>query len=387
MFPLKNEIQIRVFYPWSFFFTKLYLSLRLSSALISLRNSNNNRSRKSMPEILPSKRLWSICLILLLSAKIFAHDAGLSSLNIEIDGPTITIRSDYSRREIEKISIDDEQLSGLARTSVGLNIDGRWIEPDQTSSRTDGHAITLSQTFRQVSGNKMQIQSLLLGRLNPEHKQFLSIRRADGKTVLDEILTSQNSSAAADLEKLASAASSGRFLPLGIEHILFGFDHLLFLLALLLTVKSFGEIAKIVTSFTVAHSITLSLAALGFVQIPPGLVEPLIALSIIFVGLENLRRKPVEKRWIPAYFFGLIHGFGFAAALQEIGIGTGIGAALPLLAFNLGVEIGQIAVVLLILPVLWKLQKSPLYLSRIVPVGSALVALAGLYWLIERILL
>jgi len=175
-------------------------------------------------------------------------------------------------------------------------------------------------------------------------------------------------------------------LPLGIEHILFGFDHLLFLLALLLTVKSFGEITIIVTSFTVAHSITLSLAALGFMQIPPGLVEPLIALSIIFVGLENLLKNRTEKRWILTYFFGLIHGFGFASALQEIGIGTGFGAALPLLTFNLGVEIGQIAVVLLILPVLWKLQKNPLYLSRLVPIGSALVAAAGFYWLIERML-
>ena len=385
MFPSKNEIQIRGFYP-SFFFTKLYLSGRLSAALISLRKQQQQSVEKFMPEILHSKRLWSICLVLLLSARILAHDAGLSSINVETDGQTVTIRSDYSLREIEKISAVDEQAKDLARTSVGLIIDGRWIEPEETSSWTNGHLITLSQTFRQVSGNKMQIRSLLLARLNPEHKQFLSVRRADGNTVLDEILTSRNNSANADLEKLVPDISFSRFLPLGIEHILFGFDHLLFLLALLLTVKSFGEITIIVTSFTVAHSITLSLAALGFMQIPPGLVEPLIALSIIFVGLENLLKNRTEKRWILTYFFGLIHGFGFASALQEIGIGTGFGAALPLLTFNLGVEIGQIAVVLLILPVLWKLQKNPLYLSRLVPIGSALVAAAGFYWLIERIL-
>ena len=151
-------------------------------------------------------------------------------------------------------------------------------------------------------------------------------------------------------------------------------------------IKSFGEIAKIVTSFTVAHSITLTLATLKVIQISPAIVEPLIALSIVFVGLENLFKSEIKNRWILTYIFGLIHGFGFASALQEIGIGSGFSAAVPLVSFNLGVEIGQIAIVLVALPILWKLQKGSFYSSYIVPIGSAVVVLAGIYWFIERVL-
>ncbi|HRH45851.1 MAG TPA: HupE/UreJ family protein [Pyrinomonadaceae bacterium] len=333
--------------------------------------------------------LFICCFAFIFFAKIFAHDAGMSSINIEFSNQTLTISSEYSMREIEKIvPLDDQKaLADLGLHSIILKVDGKIINAsDSKYGFNDGHTFAFQQIFHGIQGEKVELQSLLISKLNPGHNQFLYVRRADEKTTVKEILTAENSSVTIDFEKLEPNNSFKRFLPLGVEHILFGYDHLLFLFALLLTVKSFGEIAKIVTSFTVAHSITLSLATLNIINVSPAIVEPLIALSIVFVGLENLFKREQNGRWVLTYVFGLIHGFGFASALQEIGIGAGVGVAIPLLSFNLGVEIGQIAVVLVLLPILWKLHKSSFYHSRFVPIGSVVVALAGIYWLIERTL-
>ncbi len=208
----------------------------------------------------------------------------------------------------------------------------------------------------------------------------------NNKEIARQFLTGDNNQFVFDLQDLQTPSSFGQFLLLGIEHIIFGYDHLLFLLALLLMVKNFGEIAKIVTSFTIAHSITLSLATLNIIQAPTSLIEPLIAISIIFVGLENLFKSQTKNRWILTYIFGLMHGFGFASALQEVGIGQGTAIVRPLLSFNLGVEAGQLAFALLVLPIIWRLRKITIYDTRFLPVSSSLIAVAGLYWLVERTL-
>ncbi|HEV8487331.1 MAG TPA: HupE/UreJ family protein, partial [Blastocatellia bacterium] len=183
--------------------------------------------------------------------------------------------------------------------------------------------------------------------------------------------------------------SFSQFLLLGIEHILTGYDHLVFLLGLLIAGASFKAAAKIITSFTVAHSITLALATLGVVRISPGIVEPLIAVSIIYVGLENIFRREMSRRWLLTFCFGLVHGFGFAAVLSELGIGSGglAGAAIPLLSFNLGVELGQVVIAGAALPLIWKLRNRPSFVARFVPVCSVLVAVAGGFWLLERTML
>ena len=321
--------------------------------------------------------------------KTLAHDAGMSSLNVEFSNQTLTISSEYSRREIEKIvSLTDEKaLTDLVLNAIIVKVDGKFVAVAESKySFNDGHTFDFQQVFHDINGEKIELQSLLLAKFKPDHSQFLTIWRNDGAKSFSQILSGENDSITIDFEKLEPNTSFTKFLPIGIEHILFGYDHLLFLFALLLMVKNFGGIAKIVTSFTVAHSITLTLATLKVIQISPAIVEPLIALSMVFVGLENLFKSEIKNRWILTYIFGLIHGFGFASALQEIGIGNGISAAVPLVSFNLGVEIGQIAVVLVTLPVLWKLQKGSFYSSRIVPIGSAVVVLAGIYWFIERVL-
>ena len=179
------------------------------------------------------------------------------------------------------------------------------------------------------------------------------------------------------------------FLHLGIRHILTGYDHLLFLIALLAGCRSVRSMLAIITGFTLAHSLTLGLAAMNIVRMKSAVVEPLIAASIVFVGVENFFRKSTGKgRWQIAGVFGLVHGFGFAGALREAGLGAnGSPVLVPLFSFNLGVEIGQLAVAALVLPLLLALRKSPAGERYAMPALSSLVILAGGWWLLERTLL
>ncbi|RMD94542.1 MAG: HupE/UreJ family protein, partial [Calditrichaeota bacterium] len=142
------------------------------------------------------------------------------------------------------------------------------------------------------------------------------------------------------------------FLQLGIEHIFLGFDHIAFLFGLLIIGGAFVDLVKIVSSFTVAHSFTLILAALQWVNLSTRLVESAIALSIIFIAVENFYIKSQDKRWIVTGLFGFVHGFGFANVLADLGLPKN-GLIPSLLSFNLGVEVGQVAIVLVILPLVW----------------------------------
>ncbi|MGH8612027.1 MAG: HupE/UreJ family protein [Gammaproteobacteria bacterium] len=180
----------------------------------------------------------------------------------------------------------------------------------------------------------------------------------------------------------------GAFLRLGVEHILTGYDHLLFLFALLIVSPGLWPSIKIITAFTLAHSITLGLATFDIVAVPSAIVEPLIAATIVYVGVENLvRREAPRGRWFLIFIFGLVHGFGFAGVLRELGVGSGdLGIALPLFSFNLGVELGQLTVAACLLPLLARMRARPGLALRWVPVSSLLVVIAGGYWLAERTL-
>lgn len=169
------------------------------------------------------------------------------------------------------------------------------------------------------------------------------------------------------------------FFQLGIEHILTGPDHLLFLLVLLLPKTHFKTHLKTITAFTLAHSLTLSLAVLGVVSLPQKPVEIVIALSIAAAALCNLRPNDDTRRWPMAFGFGLIHGLGFAGALQERGV-QGTDAALPLLSFNLGVETGQLLTLLVALPILWRIGPNRRFRTAV----SLATALLALVWTWQR---
>jgi hydrogenase/urease accessory protein HupE len=182
----------------------------------------------------------------------------------------------------------------------------------------------------------------------------------------------------------AQASGTRSFFLMGVEHILLGWDHLLFLACLLLLGGSFWGLMKIVTAFTVAHSISLALAALDVVSLPPRLVESLIALSIAYVAAENifLRDRAASKRWIIAFVFGLVHGFGFASVLREAGLPKA-GLVWSLLGFNLGVETGQAMVVALTMPLLLWLGKRT-WEPRAVTAVSGSVLAVGLVLFAQR---
>jgi len=174
-----------------------------------------------------------------------------------------------------------------------------------------------------------------------------------------------------------------KYFVLGIEHILIGYDHLLFLLSLVLIAARFKDAIKIVTAFTIAHSITLFLVATGRIHVIPSWVEALIALSICYVAVENLFVQKAKWRWILTALFGLIHGMGFAGALAETGLPKSnlLGS---LLTFNLGVEAGQLMILCLLLPLLIWLRTFPWYRKMIIST-SCLIFVLAFYWLIERL--
>jgi energy-converting hydrogenase Eha subunit E len=177
-------------------------------------------------------------------------------------------------------------------------------------------------------------------------------------------------------------ANLRRWVKLGVEHIFLGYDHICFLLALIV-VSRFRELVKIVTSFTVAHSLTLILAALGVARLPSRLVECAIALTIVYVAAENLwRAGSLGHRWLLTFGFGLIHGFGFAGVLAELGL-PAAGRVRCLLAFNVGVELGQLAIVAALFPFIVLLGRCR-YGPRAIGVISAAIGLFGLGWFVER---
>ena len=179
--------------------------------------------------------------------------------------------------------------------------------------------------------------------------------------------------------------SVGSFFFLGVEHIVTGYDHLLFLLALILCGGNLIQLLKIITAFTLAHSLTLAAAALNIITLPSVLVEAVIALSIAYVAFENLYpRYAISRRWTISFVFGLMHGFGFSSVLREIGLPQD-NLIWSLLNFNLGVEAGQLVAVALVLPALFWLRKT-IWEAKVVRVVSAVVMVVGIALFIERIL-
>jgi hydrogenase/urease accessory protein HupE len=241
--------------------------------------------------------------------------------------------------------------------------------------------------------SSLEIQSKLIASLPLGHRQYLQVQNSAGETVFEGLLsaaanraTAQFTVTDANVPTRETGSSFANFLVLGVKHILTGYDHLLFLFGLLVVARELVSSLSIITSFTIAHSITLAVATFNLAQIPSRIVEPLIAASIVFVGIENLLRGDFPKARLVTFGFGLIHGFGFASALREAGIGSGTGGiVLPLFSFNLGVELGQIIIAAAVLPLIWKLRESRTFIARLAPACSAAVVLLGSFWFVERV--
>lgn len=285
-------------------------------------------------------------------------------------------------------------LIELLKPRLTLLLDGHpetltWGAVDALPER---QSVRLNFTANAKRPARLQVRALLFP-YDPAHQTFINIYEDDAlkrQAVLDvERQTADYDST----DALGRHAVVRTFVLSGIQHILIGPDHILFLVGLLLLRGSIARLAGIATAFTIGHSITLSLAALDLFSPPPRLVEPLIALSIVIVGADNLLvlRGPADgtqrstdiRAWL-ASGFGLIHGFGFASVLKEFGLPQ---AALgwSLFAFNLGVEVGQLLIVTIVAGSLAFLaRRSALWAARVARSGSVAVILAGLFWFVER---
>jgi HupE / UreJ protein. len=342
---------------------------------------------------------------------VHAHDPGLSTASVRLTPNSIEVTLGFSIIDTaEIVEIDKDRDAHISREELAqatlelqkkgtnaleVKLDGHPITPASVKCTFDpSDNASVAITFDTPQFSKLEIRSKWLALLQPGHRQFLSIQGADGNVLAERLLSANSDTVTIQMNPADSKPAAvvrnnsfADFLAMGVKHIWTGYDHLLFLFGLLIVTRNFASSFKIITCFTIAHSITLAVATLSAIQFSSRIVEPLIAASIVYVGIENLIRGDDPKgRWLLTFAFGLIHGFGFASVLRELGVGSnGSGMAVPLVAFNLGVEIGQIAIAALVLPMIWKLRAKPVFLIRWVPACSVLVALLGGYWFVQRV--
>jgi hypothetical protein len=269
--------------------------------------------------------------------------------------------------------------------------------PVKTNERVDG--TYLWQPFTAIcpaAPQRLTIDYRILDAEDPSHRGLLTLVAAGvGQTA---VLGGAQSLQSFDLKHPSLWSAFVEYLQAGIWHIWSGIDHLLFLLSLLLpavllrrgsrwhavpqAAPAFFSIVKVVTAFTLAHSVTLSLAAFDIIHLPTRLTESAIAASIILGALNNVFPVVTESRWRIAFAFGLLHGFGFAAVLSEMGLPQGA-RLVSLVSFNLGVETGQLAVVLAVMPLAYLLRDTRFYQRALMPWGSTAIAGLALLWLIQ----
>jgi hydrogenase/urease accessory protein HupE len=275
----------------------------------------------------------------------------------ELLAPRLTLRGDQ-RLAVQWTSLE------VMRPETALRLRYRIPNAQLGALVVDAHLFPydpLHQTFVNIYEGEALRQQLIFNRDTEEYTYYLGTTQGN-------------------------LAVLQTFIPSGVHHILIGPDHILFLVGLLLLGGSWGALVRIVTAFTVGHSVTLSLAALNIVTPPATLIEPAIALSIVFVGADNLVRGDGRdlRAWV-ALVFGLVHGFGFANVLREFGL-PDQALGWSLFSFNVGVEIGQLAIVLLVASALAAIRRRSTALGRRVALaGSVVVIAAGAYWFVERV--
>ena len=347
---------------------------------------------------------------LLASASALAHKASDSYLQLDAGPQGLALRWDIALRDLDAAvaldADDDGRLTwgevraawpridayALPRLRVDgcpLRVVGRSLE-----QRGDGAyaALQLASDCVVVGDTLPAIRYSLLREIDPTHRGIARIERPGHASTVRLLEPS---------ERVATpSAAPLQFLRDGVRHILTGYDHVLFLLCLLLPAvmrRSPGggwqpvarlsqavlPVAGIVSAFTLAHSITLGLAATGLVALPPALIEPAIAVTIVLAALDNIRPVFPVRRVLVTFCFGLVHGFGFAGVLGELNLPSSQ-FAWALLEFNLGLELGQLAIVVLATGALFALRARPAYRSVVVRGGSLVAMLVGVLWLVER---
>ena len=303
----------------------------------------------------------------LLPAFALAHAVGLSQGTYTRTPEELEASLTFTRAEVTTAAGEADVATWLAGL---VQVDGCTPSHRQLGPAEDD-GVTLTARWACPAGASATVSLNFLDQLSPGHRHFVgeSVFSAKDKTFNPGTPPRRNFVS---------------LLALGVEHILSGWDHLLFLLGMVLVVTKRREVLAVVTAFTVAHSLTLAACVLGFVSPSPRFVEPIIALSIAWVGFENVLKKQLSARWRVAFGFGLLHGFGFAGALGDVGASV---AELPrvLVGFNLGVELGQLAVLALVLPLLAWARTSEVAWRRLSHALSVLIIVPGLVCFVLRV--
>lgn len=344
----------------------------------------------------------------------FAHDPGLSSAQVVRTGDRVEVQLAFAWADLAGLISGNANPGRPAPAQLAAltpelgQAAGGWVRLEVREDRRPADAVIISPgtasptevivaiRWAQVAPGEVRVGFPVLARMPFGHRMMLTLGNAaepvallDARHATWDLPAWSGVMAGATPAPLSTPvhASAFSFVVLGVEHILTGFDHLCFLFALLLVATRFRDVLMVVTTFTVAHSLTLAAAAFGTVKMSSAIVEPLIAASIVYIGLENifLRRQP-RHRLALVFGFGLIHGLGFAGALAERLPGvTGLRVILPLLGFNAGVECGQLAVAACLVPLIHLARKRPEFPTKLQPACSLTIATAGFVWLMQRV--
>jgi hypothetical protein len=332
-------------------------------------------------------------------ATVRAHDVSQSDSKIEVHGREVHVSFRLNLLELRYVDTNgdglisyDELDNSISRVYADVKQHYVLHGPDlpvqvtlEKYSVVEGHVVAMELNYQFAQDvTKLEVTSTMYQITQPTHEHLTSANLAG--TVHEAVLNAANPSTVFAAGDATTLKTFENFVRLGIMHIFTGYDHLAFLVGLLIVTTSLRSLIKIVTSFTVAHSITLALAALNIVTLPERLVEATIALSIAYVAAENLfMRHAVSHRWAVAFIFGLVHGFGFSNVLRELGLPKQ-GLVLSLLNFNLGVEVGQAIAVVIAVPLLIWLRRFR-WEPRAVTTMSIAVLIFGLVLFVDRAVL
>jgi HupE / UreJ protein len=329
-----------------------------------------------------SLREFAVLMLALVPASgALAHDPGLSALTLR----QLRDRVEFSV-VVNHADLAAERRATAARCSaagvLSVKLAGRDLPIDGSCRLQDAQHTAFEGWFSLPQAGELSFRLGWFDELPRGHRCFARLLDARGTTIARGMLARESE----PLRARVGVPWSWEFLVLGVEHIVTGYDHLLFLSVLLLGVDGLRRMAALVSCFTLAHSLTLALAALGLVRFSSSLVEAAIAASIVCVALRNLLAQVAPLERLSATFgFGLVHGLGFASGLRELGVaGSGLGVIAPLLQFNLGVELGQIAVGVLSVPCLLWLRRSQWSLAGVRALSGGAAAV-GLSWFVQRV--
>jgi hypothetical protein len=319
-----------------------------------------------------------------------AHDVTRSDSKVEIQGREVQVTLTLNVKELQSpviptdpLDLDREigRLFDTVRahyflTSPALPVDATL----EKYSVLAGPLIQMRIRYLfEQDVTVLNVKSTLYEVMPKDHEHLMTVRL--NGTLHEAILDSRRPEARFTGVKATRLETMWRFARLGVEHIFTGYDHLAFLLGLLVATATLGSLVRIITSFTIAHSITLALATFNLVILPTRLTESLIALSIGYVATENLLDFRAMKRYYITFLFGLVHGFGFSNVLREMDLPKS-SLALSLFSFKAGVEIGQVTFVLLIFPLVQDLVSSGW--KRLKPAVSIGVGCLAIYWFVQR---